>query len=54
MPPISKITKEMILDSGKEIIRAEGIEHLNVRKIALKLDCSTQPIMYQYTHISIQ
>lgn len=51
MPPISKITKEMIIDSGKEIIRAEGIEHLNVRKIALKLDCSTQPIMYHYTTV---
>lgn len=48
MPPISKITKEMIINSGKEIIRAEGIENLNVRKIALKLNCSTQPIMYHY------
>lgn len=48
LPPISKITKEMIINAGKEIVESYGIENLNVRKIASKLNCSTQPIMYLY------
>lgn len=48
MPPAPKIKKEMIINAGKEVIQSDGIENLNVRKIALKLNCSTQPIMYHY------
>lgn len=53
MPPISKITKEMILDTSLEIVRKEGIESLNVRNIANKLNCSTQPIMYHYKNMDM-
>ena len=53
MPPIPKITKDMILDSSIEIIKKEGIEKLNVRNIATKLKCSTQPIMYHYKNMDI-
>ena len=53
MPPIPKITKEMIIDSSLEIIKKEGIENLNVRNIATKLNCSTQPIMYHYKNMDI-
>lgn len=52
MPPKPKITKEMILHAGKEIIQSDGIENLNVRKIASKLNCSTQPIMYHYKTVA--
>ncbi len=52
MPPINKITKEMIVNAGKEIIKLEGVDRLNVRKIASKLNCSTQPIMYHYKTVN--
>ena len=48
MPPKVKISKEMILDAGFKIIREEGYEHFNVRRIAEVLHCSTQPIMYNF------
>ena len=43
----------MIMDSSLEIIKKEGIENLNVRSIATKLNCSTQPIMYHYKNMDI-
>ena len=43
----------MIMDSSLEIIKKEGIENLNVRNIATKLNCSTQPIMYHYKNMNI-
>ena len=48
MPPKAKITKEMIINAGFNIVRKEGQENLNVRRIAAELNCSTQPIMYHY------
>ena len=48
MPPKAKITKEMIINAGLSVVRNEGQESLNVRRIAAELDCSTQPIMYHY------
>lgn len=53
MPPIPKISKSMILESGLKIIRDEGIDNLNVRNIAKKLNCSTQPIMYHYKNMNL-
>ena len=53
MPPIPKISKDMILESGLKIIKEEGIEKLNVRNIANKLNCSTQPIMYHYKNMNL-
>ena len=53
MPPISKISKDMILESGLKIIKEEGIDKLNVRNIASKLNCSTQPIMYHYKNMNL-
>lgn len=53
MPPIQKISKDMILDSGLRIIKEEGIHNLNVRNIANKLNCSTQPIMYHYKNMNL-
>lgn len=48
MPPKSKITKEMIVSAGTELVRREGEESLNVRRIASELGCSTQPVMYSF------
>lgn len=53
MPPIPKISKEMILEGSLDIISKDGIENLNVRSIASKLNCSTQPIMYHYKNMNL-
>lgn len=51
MPPSAKITKDMIVEAGVEIIRESGIGRLSVRSVAGKLGCSTQPIMYHFKKI---
>ncbi len=43
-----KIQKEDILNAAFEIVRKQGIEKLNVREIAKKINCSVQPIYYQF------
>ena len=53
MPPVSKISKDMIIESSIDIIRKDGINNLNVRNIAKKLKCSTQPIMYHYRNMDL-
>lgn len=52
MPPTAKITKDMIVDSGLKIVREEGADHLNVRRVATELGCSTQPIMYHFKTVA--
>lgn len=51
MPPKARITREMIINAGLAIIRENGEESLNVRKIASVLGCSTQPVMYSYSSV---
>lgn len=51
MPNRIKVTKDDILNESLKIIRKEGIEALNARKIASKLGCSTQPIYYHFPTI---
>lgn len=53
MPPKTKITKEMILDAAFEITRRSGISNLSARTISKALDCSTQPIMYNYPSVDM-
>ena len=48
MPPKARITKDMVIEAGLKIVRTEGVEALNVRRIAAELECSTQPVMYHY------
>ena len=48
MPPKARITKEMVIEAGLGIVRREGSESLNVRRVAAELGCSTQPVMYLY------
>lgn len=52
MPPKSKITREMIIEAGLRIVRRDGVESLNVRKVAAELECSTQPVMYHFKTVS--
>ncbi len=51
MPPKARITREMIIDAGFEIIRERGIEHLNARTLSERLGCSTQPVLYHFQKI---
>lgn len=51
MPPKAKITKEMIVDAGIEVVRESGIENVNARTVSEKLGCSTQPVMYHFKRI---
>lgn len=51
MPPKAKISKQMIIDAGLQVVRCEGAENLNVRRIAAALHCSTQPVMYHYASV---
>ena len=48
MPPKSRISRQMILDSSIKVVRSKGIQNLNVRAVATDLKCSTQPIMYHF------
>lgn len=51
MPPKQQITREMIIKAGFELVRSSGEQALNVRKTASALNCSTQPIMYQFASV---
>ena len=46
------VTKEAIVESAFQIVRAQGHEALTARSLASSLGCSTQPIMYQFPSLS--
>lgn len=48
MPITQKNSKEDIIKVSFQILKEEGIEKLNARKIANKLNTSVQPIFYQF------
>lgn len=48
MPPKVKITKEDIIQTALELVRASGAQAINARAIAAALDCSTQPIFSNF------
>lgn len=48
MPPKTRITGQMIIDAGLEIVRQRGHEQLNVRAIADMLQCSMRPVLYAF------
>ena len=49
MPPKTKITKEEILSASLDFVREKGIEALNARELASRLNCSTQPIFSNFS-----
>ncbi len=48
MPPKVKITKEEIIKTAVELVRANGEDSLNARTIAAALNCSTQPVFSNF------
>lgn len=48
MPPITRITKEDIIQTAYEITRKEGLKAVNARAIAKQLNCSIQPIFHKF------
>lgn len=51
MPPKCKFTKEQIIQTALDIVRAEGIEAITARKLAAKLETSTRPIFTFYENM---
>ena len=51
MPPIRKFSKDDIIDVAYEIVKKEGIENLNARKIAKGLSSSVQPLFHNFTNM---
>ncbi len=51
MAPKAKITKEMIVEAGFEIVRMQGMERLTARSISEYLKCSTQPVLYYFSTV---
>ena len=51
MPPKAKVSKEMIISEAFQIARAEGIDKITARRIAERLNCSTQPVLYYFSTV---
>lgn len=51
MPPATRIQKQAIIDSAFQITRKNGINGVNVRAIAKRLNCSVQPIYYHFSNM---
>lgn len=49
MPAKKMITKEAIVKAAFGILQKNGIDAVNARSIANKLNCSTQPIYHEFT-----
>lgn len=48
MPPKVKITREEIINTAIELVRANGETALNARAISTALNCSTQPVFSNF------
>ena len=48
MPPKVKNTKEAIISTALELVRAEGESGLNARSVAKSMGCSTQPLYFNF------
>lgn len=48
MPAKKQITRENILKNALEIVKESGIEALNMRTLAKRCNCSTQPIYLSF------
>ncbi len=44
----TQVTKEEMLKAGLEIVIEEGENMLSIKKVAAKLECSTQPISWSF------
>ena len=48
MPPKPKVSKDMIVEASFQLLREQGIDALNARSVAARLQCSTQPVMHHF------
>lgn len=48
MPPVRKFQKEDIINTAYEIVKNEGFENVNARRIAKELKCSIQPVFHNF------
>ena len=48
MPPKPKVTKYAIASAALSLVRSEGVEALNARRLASELGCSTQPVFSNF------
>lgn len=46
-----KATRLEMITAALDIVRSEGIEHLNARALAKALGCSTQPIYFEFANM---
>lgn len=51
MPPAIKINRDMVVKAGFELIREHGIDYLNARSLADKLNCSVKPLFRIYENM---
>lgn len=48
MPAKKQVTREEILDGALSLFRERGMESINARELARRLNCSTQPIYLSF------
>ena len=48
MPPKVRISKEKILETSLKMIIEEGYQAVNIKSVAAKLGCSTQPVSWHF------
>ena len=51
MPPVRKFQRENIVDIAYEIVKDEGFESINARRIANERGCSVQPIFHNFSNM---
>ena len=51
MPKV-RVTKDDILNISFDMVRINGIDNLNARRIAKELNCSVQPIFFNFSGIN--
>lgn len=49
MPAKKQITRDMILRAALKLLREQGYEAVNIRRLAQELGCSTQPVYLSFS-----
>jgi AcrR family transcriptional regulator len=51
MPPKVRITEDSILEASIQLLRERGLDAINARDLAERLNCSTQPIFWRFQNM---
>lgn len=51
MPPLIKVQREDIINKAFDILKNEGPNFINARRIAKELNCSVQPIFFNFKNM---